>query len=176
MRVKIVERKVLNPLADTDNLKVEINPIPKNIGLIALLDNTKPNADLILEIIEKNIGNDKFIKIKKPAGAPATKEQIKQASQVDLSILALGDCGSCTTWLILDAIKLEKQGIPTLSICSHIFALFARELAESYGASDLQIIEVEHPLAGQSEEVIELKIQEVMDKIRKLMNKRVKHD
>jgi hypothetical protein len=172
MRVKIVERKVLNPQADTDNLKVEINPIPKNIGLISLLDNTKPSADIILEIIEKNINTDKCINIKKPAGASATNEQIKQASQADLSILALGDCGSCTTWLILDAIKLEKQGIPTLSICSHIFAPFARELAESYGASDLRIIEVEHPLAGQSRDAIEIKIQKLRDEIRTSLSKR----
>jgi len=29
MKVKIIEREVLNPLADTEALEVEINPIPE---------------------------------------------------------------------------------------------------------------------------------------------------
>lgn len=169
MKIKIIEREVLNPLADTDALEIEINPLPEKIDSIALLDNTKPNADLILNIIRENLEVNNSIKVKKPAGAPGTDEQIKQA-QADLSILALGDCGSCTTWLILDAIKLEKQGTPTISICSDIFTPFAREMAESYGAGGLRIVEVEHPLAGQSKESIEEKGQKIITQIKNILD------
>jgi hypothetical protein len=169
MKVKIIEREVLNPLADTEALEVEINPIPEKIDSISLVDNTKPNADVLLDTIRENLKFKNPINVRKPAGAPGTDEQIKQA-QPDLSILALGDCGSCTTWLILDAIKLEKQGTPTISVCSDIFAPFARELAESYGAGGLRIVEVEHPLAGQSRKSIENKGQKLINQIKSIID------
>jgi hypothetical protein len=51
MKVKIVEKDVLNPLAEIEAIKLEVNPIPENINKISLFDNTKPNANLILKII-----------------------------------------------------------------------------------------------------------------------------
>lgn len=171
MKVKIIERETLNPLAEVDALKVHINPIPHNIDVLSLVDNTKPNADLILDLISKDIEHTTSIKIRKPAGAPATDEQIKQ-SKTSLSILALGDCGSCTTWLILDAIKLEKQGTPTISLCSDIFVPFARQLAESYGASQLRIVGVKHPIAGQSKEIIRNKTEKTVNQIKNIILKR----
>ncbi len=173
MKVKVIEREVLNPLADTDALEIDINPIPKEIKSVSLVDNTKPNADVLLDNIREDLEFNDSIKVRKPAGAPGTDEQMKQA-QADLSILALGDCGSCTTWLILDAIKLEEQGTPTISVCSDIFAPFAHELAKSYGAGELRIAEVEHPLAGQSKESIEKKEQKVINQIRNIL-KREEH-
>lgn len=170
MRVKIIEREVLNPLAEVDNLKIELTPIPEKIGTVSLLDNTKPYADLILKEIDENLNFSNSFKIDKPAGAPATDEQIKRAAQADLTILALGDCGSCTTWLVLDTIKLEKQKTPTIMVCSDIFTQFASELAESYGVSNLRIVEMEHPIAGQPEEVIINKTQSITSKIIKILN------
>ena len=169
MRVKINEREVLNPLADTDATKIEVNPIPQKIEVLSLVDNTKPNADLILDFISKEIDFRRLNKIIKPAGAPASEEQIKNA-RADLAILALGDCGSCSTWEILDAINLEKQGTPTISICSHIFTPFVRELAESYGAGQLKIVEVEHPVAGQSEEMIKNRAEQAISQIKNMIN------
>lgn len=170
MRVKIIERKVLSPLAETDTKKKELNRIPKNIDVLYLVDNTKPNAGLILDFISKDIDFRRVNKINKPAGTSVPEEQIKNI-QADLAILALGDCGSCTTWQILDAIKLEKHGTPTISICSDIFMPFARELAVSYGAGHLKIVEVEHPLAGQSEEIIANKMPPVIRQLNKMLKK-----
>ena len=96
MKVKIIEREVLNPLADTEALEVEINPIPEKIDSISFVDNTKPNADVLLDTIRENLKFKNPINVRKPAGAPGTDEQMKQV-RADLSILTLGDCGSCTT-------------------------------------------------------------------------------
>ena len=94
--------------------------------------------------------------MKKAAGAPATLNSLKQLLRLKL-FLALGDCGSCSSWVILDAIRLEKMGIPTISICSDRFLNFAHELAKSHGAEDLSILSVEHPIAGLSNDEIEEK-------------------
>jgi hypothetical protein len=128
MKVKIVEKDVLNPLAEIE-----------------------------------------AIKLIKPAGAPATPQQLENAVQADLSILALGDCGSCTSWVILDAIRLEKDEIPTISICSHKFITYAKELARSHGMENLRIVEIEHPIAGQSQDRVERKVKKILPEIEALL-------
>ncbi|HTX61809.1 MAG TPA: UGSC family (seleno)protein [Methanobacterium sp.] len=169
MKVKIMEREVLNPLGEIDALDVKLNPIPGKIEILSLFDNSKPGADVILEKISRNITFNKTVNVRKPAGAPTADEQMKQALKSDLSILALGDCGSCTTWLILDAIKLEKHGIPTISICSDIFVSYARVLARSYGADGLRIVDVEHPIAGLAREKLEDKTIQTIIQIKNLL-------
>ena len=162
MKVKLVEREVLDPLGKVQTDKLKINPLPEDFETFTLVDNTKPGARVILDILTESLGNRQFIMVKKPAGAPATPEQINKASSGEIAILALGDCGSCTSWVILDAIRLEKMGIPTISICSDHFAPFARELAKSHGMEELRILEVKHPVAG-------LSIDEVDEKARAII-------
>lgn len=148
MRVKLTEREVLNPLGGVQDKKLDLNPLPYDFEKISLVDNTKPGADIILKVLSESLGNRKFLWVRKPAGAPATDQKIKKAASSDVAILALGDCGSCTSWVVLDAIRLEAEGIPTISICSNNFTPFARQMAESHGMGDLRILEVEHPIAG----------------------------
>ncbi len=129
-------------------LKLDLNPIPYDFEFVSLLDNTKPGADIIMTFLMDNLGKRKFINVKKPAGAPATNSQLEIAAKGDIAILALGDCGSCSSWVILDAIRLEKMGIPTISICSDKFSVFAHELAKAHGAEDLKILSIKHPVQG----------------------------
>ena len=169
MRVKVIEKEVLNPLADIDSVKLDLNPIPYDFETVSLLDNTKPGADVILKFLSENLGKRKFINVKKPAGAPATNQQLKKACEGDIALLALGDCGSCSSWVVLDAIRLEKMGTPTISICSNSFSDFAHELAGSHGAQDLNILSVEHPIAGLSDGQIEEKIRKILSPLRYIL-------
>lgn len=162
-------REVLNPLSEIDPKDIKINILPDDFESISLVDNTKPGADTILSLIEEDLGNRNFHYIKKPAGAPATPGQIAKAASAELVIMALGDCGSCTSWVVFDALKIEKKGIPTIIICSDHFSNFARELALTHGASDLRIIEIQHPIAGLSREEIEIKAQKTLKNLRYLL-------
>src|SRR5512145_1383219 len=163
----------MDPLADFGGEKIDLNEIPSEISKISLFDNTKPNADVILETIESQLkGMLKGIEIihsEKPAGAGAIAAQLQKAAQGDVSILALGDCGSCTTWVILDAIRLEKEGVATISICSHKFASFARNLAKAHGADGLRILEVEHPIAGRERGEVEEKTLKIIPELKKIL-------
>ncbi len=154
---RLVEKEVLNPLADVEVDKIDLNPFPDDFERVSLVDNTKPGADVILTTLMEALGNRIFIEVKKPAGAPATLNQLKKAASADLAILALADCGSCTSWVVLDAIRLEEMGVPTISIISNYFAPFARELASTYGLDDLRLLEVGHPIAGLSVDEVEEK-------------------
>ncbi|MGB9977897.1 UGSC family (seleno)protein [Methanobacterium sp.] len=169
MRVKVIEKEVMNPLGETAADKIEVMPVPEEINKISYFDNTKPNADVILASIAESL-NMTGKKVEKPAGAGATDEQLNDAADADLSIIAVGDCGSCSTWVILDAIRLEKKGTPTISICSDNFMDYARSLAKSYGADDLRIVEIKHPISGQKEEDVRKKARETTREIKKILN------
>jgi hypothetical protein len=169
MRVSVKERDVLNPLADFGGDEVNINEISEDISKISFFDNTKPHADTILNFIKDNIGNFEFNYFIRGAAEPASEKDIEYALGSDLCILALGDCGSCTTWTILDAIRLEKKGVSTISICSSKFLDFARLLAESNGAKNLRIISIEHPIAGQKKNIVQNKAKDVIVKIKELI-------
>ncbi|MEN4007287.1 MAG: UGSC family (seleno)protein [Methanobacterium sp.] len=169
MRVKVIEKEVMDPLAETATGKIEISPIPEKISKITFFDNTKPNADVILNSIREKL-NIEHIEAIKPAGAPATEEQMRMAKKGDLVILALGDCGSCTTWVILDAIQLEKERKPTICICTHEFSEYAHSLAKAHGAEDLRIVEIQHPIAALEEDEVTEKALEIIPEIKKLLN------
>jgi len=169
MRVKVIEKEVMDPLAETAAEKIEILPIPKKIRKITYFDNTKPNADVILNTIREKL-NIEHVEAIKPAGAPATEEQIQMAKKGDLVILALGDCGSCTTWVILDAIRLEKEEKPALCVCTHEFIDYAHSLAKAQGSEDLRIIEIQHPIAGLKESEVTEKTLKIIPEIKKLLN------
>ncbi len=170
VKVNVTEREVMDPLADFGGEKIDLNEIPSEISKISLFDNTKPNADVILETIGSELKRVEIIHAEKPAGAGASDEQLQNASRGDVSILALGDCGSCTTWVILDAIRLEKEGVATISICSHKFASFARNLAQAHGADSLRILEVEHPIAGRKRDEVVEKTLKIVLNIKKILN------
>ena len=168
MRVKVIEKEVMDPLGETAADKIEIMPVPPKINETSYFDNTKPNADVILAAVAESL-NMHGKKVEKPAGAGATEQQLKDAADADLSIIAVGDCGSCSTWVILDAIRLEKEGTPTISICSDNFMDYARSLAKSHGAEDLKIASIKHPISGQEEEDVREKASETITEIKKLL-------
>lgn len=169
MRVKVIEKEVMNPLGESASDKIKIMPVQGKINKISFFDNTKPNADIILATIAENLNIDP-VNVEKPAGAAATDQQLKNAADADLSIIAVGDCGSCSTWVILDAIRLEKEGTPTISICSDKFFDYGKSLAKSYGADDLRIVKIKHPISGQKEEDVRAKTIEIIPEIKKLLN------
>lgn len=169
MRVKVVEKDVMDPIAETGDFKICLNQVPQVFSKLTLFNNTKPGADIILDYLGENLGKKELIKVKKPAGAPATEKQLKNAAEGEVVILGLGDCGSCSSWVILDAIRLEKLGVPTISICSDSFSDFAQELAMAHGAENLNIVAIEHPIAGTSVSDIQEKTRKILASIRELL-------
>lgn len=169
MRVRVTPKEVMDPLADTAAEKIEISSIPKNVSRITYFDNTKPNADVILNYIQENLDIEP-IESTKPAGAPASEDELKVSKKGDVVILALGDCGSCTTWVVLDAIRLEKEGKPTICICTYKFAAYAHSLAKAQGAKNLRIIEIEHPIAGLKDDEVKSKTEKIIPELKKLLN------
>lgn len=121
---------------------------------VGLLDNTKPNAALLLDQIAIDLQRDQGIAsvkryVKDYFGTPVKPELLDQiVSEVDVVITAVGDCGSCSAATVADGIAFERAGVPTVSICSDSFAKSGRAMAKVQGFPGFDFAMVQHPVAS----------------------------
>lgn len=133
-----------------------LSPRPVSLkGLtVGLIDNTKPNAMLLLEQIVADLQRDHGVGeikryVKDYFGTPIKDELFQQVvSEVDIVITAIGDCGSCSAATVADGIMFERAGIPTVSITSDSFAMSGQAMADVQGFPGFEFVMVEHPVAS----------------------------
>ncbi len=140
-------------------------PSPSSLaGLrIAVLDNGKPNADVVMtaaaEALAARTGAVVTLITKKgPQGmsanaaipmAPDRFERI--CAEADIVITGAADCGSCTAYSVYDAIALEKAGKPTVVTTTTHFEKVASTLSASFGAPNTRLLVLPHPFGGTDE-------------------------
>lgn len=139
---------------------------------IGLLDNSKSNADVFLEVVgdrlESEYGVAEVIyrrKDKSPIPADDLATQLHDAC--DAVVNAYGDCGSCTSWCVYDSIDLEKKGTPVATINSDEFIKLGQSEAQALGIPGLPLVRVAHPMGDlPREDVVERAegaIEEIVD-------------
>jgi hypothetical protein len=52
---------------------------------------------------------------------------------VDWALVGFGGCGGCAPWAVMDAVELERNGVPTVTLISVDLEGVARRTAESMG-------------------------------------------
>jgi hypothetical protein len=152
---------LLEPLLDPTGVTAGVNdstlsPRPVSLaGLtVGLLDNTKPNAMLLLDQIAADLTRDYGVGeirryVKDYFGTPIKDELFQQiVAEVDVVITAVGDCGSCSAATVADGILFERAGIPTVSITSDSFAMSGQAMADVQGFPGFQFVMVQHPVAS----------------------------
>jgi hypothetical protein len=131
---------------------------PKSLaGLrIGLLDNGKEFSDVVLdalaEILRRDHGvtNIKFWRKGFPAkGAPFIAEM---AAETDVAISGVGHCGSSSPWSVIDAVNLEKAGVPSVALISRSFCPLGQIVARGEGHHGLPIVMLPHPI-GEADQV-----------------------
>jgi hypothetical protein len=70
---------------------------------------------------------------------------------------------------LLDAVILEKAGIPAIPVITDAFDSTAREMAELWGVPDFSFVMMPHPLASLTPESIERRADELTDKVLQLL-------
>lgn len=121
---------------------------------VGLLDNTKPNATLLLEEIARElrdrhgVGETKLY-TKEYFGTPAADTLIAEiAAECDVVVSAVGDCGSCSAATVADGILLERAGVPAVAITSDSFLMSGRAMAGVQGFPGFDFTAVAHPMAS----------------------------
>lgn len=136
---------VFNPVATKAPNYV---PAAKRLGnlngkTVGLLWNGKPGGDIALNILAdmllKRYPDVKFWR-SDWYSYPFTDAQHKIVrDHCDAAITTTGDCGSCTSWLITDTVKIDGAGIPVVALVTEPFMDNARLTAESAGLANLRI-------------------------------------
>ncbi|GAA3198972.1 UGSC family (seleno)protein [Microbacterium terregens] len=133
-----------------------LSPRPVSLrGLtIGLLDNTKPNATMLLNEIARELqdhheAGESRLYTKDYFGTPLSQELLEQiAGECDVVITAVGDCGSCSAATVADGILLERAGVPTVSITSDSFLMSGAAMAAVQGFPGFDFYAVKHPMAS----------------------------
>ena len=73
-------------------------------------------------------------------------------ASIDVAIVGLANCGSCTGWTVRDAITAANAGLPTTAIATANFETFAHEIAARGGRSGLRVHVLPYPLNEQRRE------------------------
>ena len=127
---------------------------------MAVLDNGKPNADVVMtaaaEALARRTGAEVSLVTKKgPHGLSANAAipcdpdiLARVVAEADVVITGAADCGSCSAYSVHDAIELEKAGRPAVVVTTTQFEPVARTLSASFGAPDTRLLVLPHPIGG----------------------------
>jgi hypothetical protein len=150
---------------------------------IAVLDNGKPNASLVMEraadSLAARVAATKSLVIKKGPNGRSANAAIPCAADVfarviaesDLVITGTADCGSCTAYSVYDAIELEKAGHPAVVVTTTKFEPIARTMATDFGLTDLRVLVLAHPIGGTSGDTLYEWADESVDRLISLYTK-----
>ncbi len=70
---------------------------------------------------------------------------------LDVAVVGLGNCGSCTSWTIKDAVAAADSGCATVAVVTEEFEALGRTLAAQYGRPNLRFLVLPYPLDTRPE-------------------------
>jgi hypothetical protein len=129
--------------------------VPSLVGLrLGILDNSKWNANKILRGSSSALGESiRFATVnyyvKHSFSKDAAPELIQLiAAENDIVLTAIGDCGSCTSCCIRDAIALERLGVPSAAIITTEFVRETELTRTAVGMKGLVPVVIDHPVSS----------------------------
>lgn len=135
-----------------------LQPAPRldtlNGKTLGLWSNEKLNATRLLEMIRSELERRWSFEVVRGVYDPGNlmpEDGWGEVDQCDAVILANGDCGACSTSGIVNAIELEKRGIPTLLVATPPFTEAVKTSAALRGMPAIRWAIVEHPVASLGE-------------------------
>lgn len=135
---------------------------------LGVLSNTKWNAAKLLRATVRRLcdGGNVFASVtyydKHHFSSDASPELIAQiAGENDIAVTAIGDCGSCCSACVNDAVRLEQSGIPTVAIVTTEFELEARLQCEARGMAGLETAVATHPISSLTLEQLDGRAAEI---------------
>lgn len=163
---------VYSPVPSESDRRVALNSrLPSLEGAkLGLLGNWKPNAAVLLEEVGRLLGRygvaEVILREKHSPSVPASVFMLDEiAERCDIALTAMGDCGSCTSWCIHDAVELERRGIPSLSFVAKPFMVLAEYELESLGCPYLPTAVVRYPFGGLPLEEAQAEATRVLDQV-----------
>lgn len=108
-------------------------PVPLRNKNLLLLNNTKSGVSIVFSQLSEMLGKDANSVSEIKSSREMDGNQFGEARKYDLVICGIGDCGSCSMWLITNALKLRAVGIPVVAVVTEPFREFAEYLCRVRG-------------------------------------------
>jgi len=70
---------------------------------------------------------------------------------------------------VADGILLERQGVPTVSICTDAFRVTGDAMARTYGFPGFEYVVVPHPVASLNAEEISRLVDDVLGRVTEIL-------
>lgn len=70
---------------------------------------------------------------------------------------------------MLDAILLERQGVPAVAVVTEPFAATARAMAQSWGLPDYRFVTIPHPIANLTEAELDARADALVEPVLALL-------
>ena len=135
-----------DPVADSE--ETELKPIAPRLeriegARIGLFDNGKPAAEPLLDVVEERLAEaypsvtvdryavDHLNRIKNEEEMAAIQAWADE--EIDACIGAIGDCGSCTKFLVYGIEAVERSGTPGVGLVDDGFTLDWETNARDFG-------------------------------------------
>lgn len=171
MQVNDTRPWLFDPRGVVESRATPIAPRPARLdGMrLGVLDNSKWNANKLLRgmvaaLAELIRFSTTSYHVKHSFSKDATPELIEQlAAESDLVLTAIGDCGSCCSACLRDAIALEKLGIPSAPIITTEFLRETELTLAALGMPALQPVVIAHPVSSITAE-------EMADRVRQAVS------
>lgn len=171
MKVENGKLQVFDPRGAVHSIHLPTAPRKSALsGLrLGVLDNSKWNANKLLRgAIEELKNKTEFEAInyyvKHSFSKDAAPELIDQIIQEnDIVLTAIGDCGSCTSGCLRDAIALESAGVPTAVIVTTEFVKETVLTREALGMLELEPVIINHPVSSITMEEVAQRVVQIVD-------------
>jgi len=98
--------------------------------------------------------------------APELIEEI--AAHNDIVLTAIGDCGSCCSCCIRDAVELEKRGIPSVAIITTEFVRETELTRRAIGMQGLRPVVIDHPVSSITQAEVDARAAQVAEQAPKV--------
>jgi hypothetical protein len=148
---------------------------PKLEGLrLGVLDNSKWNANKLLRGASTALGKDIKLAavnyyVKESFSKDAAPELIAEiARHNDIVLTAIGDCGSCCSCCIRDAVALEKLGAPSAAIITTEFVRETQLTRQALGMPDLEPLVIDHPVSSITQDEIDTRVRQIREAAEKI--------
>lgn len=135
---------------------------------LGVLSNTKWNAAKLLRATVRELAKCglAFASVnyydKHHFSSDASPELLARiAAENDVALTAIGDCGSCCSACVNDAVRLESAGLPTVAIVTTEFEHEARLQRESRGMAGLEPAVASHPISSLTLEQLDGRAAEI---------------
>ena len=164
-----LESAIYDPCGSIDVQQLRLAPRAGDLtgARLGVLSNTKWNAAKLLRATVRALEARavEFAAVrcydKEHFSKDAAPELIAQiAAENDVAVTAIGDCGSCTSCCVNDAVRLEQAGVPTAVIVTTEFEHEARLQCEARGMVDLRLVVVSHPISSLTLEQLDARAEE----------------